>query len=226
MMRSLLMLVALSALVACATGPDGKNAGAGPGAAGDAPMTPQPAGQTLVYECGEYEFVVRTGPGEVALYLPDDYRVLGQVRAASGSKYTDMDITFWSKGDTATLDLGRARYVDCQLNRERGPWEEARRRGVDFRAVGQEPGWQLEIQQERNLLLVVDYGSRRILEPTPEPELTEEGERYRTSDGRVQVEIITESCADTMSGARYTHRVSVQLDGRTYRGCGLSLEPR
>ena len=51
-----------------------------------APMTPQPTGQTLVYECGDYEFVVRTGPGEVALYLPEDYRVLGQVRSASGAK--------------------------------------------------------------------------------------------------------------------------------------------
>jgi putative lipoprotein len=189
-------------------------------------MIPQATGETLVYECGEYEFVVRTGPGEVALYLPDDYRVLGQVRSGSGSKYTDTEITYWSKGDSASLDLGARRYVDCALNRERGPWEEARRRGVHFRAVGQEPGWQLEIQQDRNLLLVVDYGSRKVLIPTPEPELSDGLERYRAEEAGIMIDIETATCFDTMSGARYTHRVRVSLEGREYRGCGLSLEPR
>jgi putative lipoprotein len=190
-------------------------------------MAPQPAGQTLVYECGEFDFVVRSGAGEVALYLPDDYRVLGQVRSASGSKYAAGDIVFWSKGDEAMLDVGTRKYRGCQLNRMRAPWEDARRRGVDFRAVGQEPGWVLEIRHDGNMLMEADYGSRRVLLDTPEPDMLDDGERFEATDGehRMSVEIHYAHCNDAMSGAVYSSRVTVILDGREYRGCGEALEP-
>ncbi len=188
---------------------------------------PQQAGRTLVYSCGDFEFVARVGAGEVALYLPDDYRVLEQVRAASGARYENGDAVFWSKGDEATLDIGRKRYRGCQLDRARGPWEDARRRGVSFRAVGQEPGWVLEIQPERNMLMVADYGSRRVLLPTPEVELLDGRERYTASDERnnLLVDIEVHHCYDSMSGEAYSNRVNVTLNGRQYQGCGEALEP-
>ncbi len=190
-------------------------------------MLPGESGRTLVYACGDFEFVARTGPGEVALYLPDDYRVLEQVRSASGARYESGDAMFWSKGDEAMLDIGRKHYRGCQLDRARGPWEDARRRGVSFRAVGQEPGWVLEIQPERNMLMVADYGSRRVLLPTPEVELLDGRERYDASDERnsLLVEIELHHCFDSMSGEAYSNRVSVTLNGREYRGCGEALEP-
>lgn len=189
-------------------------------------MTPMPSAQTLVYECGEFEFVVRTGPGEVALYLPDDYRVLGQVRSASGAKFQDGDIVFWSKGDEALLDVGDKHYRGCALNRARGPWEEARRRGVNFRAIGQEPGWSLEIHHDGNMLLIADYGKQRILLPTPEPEPTEDGERYvaENASHRLEVDIQLDHCTDSMSGDAFSNTVTLLLDGRELRGCGESLD--
>ena len=152
--------------------------------------------------------------------------MLGQVRSASGSKYSDEGVTFWSKGDTALLDLGTRRYVDCRLNRERGPWEEARRRGVNFRAIGQQPAWSLEIQHERNMLLVTDFGSRRLLAATPEPVFDGEIERYQVPADDLQVEIRPAHCTDSVTGASFTHKVTVTVAGQRYQGCGLSLEPR
>ncbi len=206
----------LALLVACSSG-----------ARQPAGVAPKSTGETLVYECRDYEFVVRTGAGQIALYLPDDYRVLGQVRAASGARYEDGDVVFWSKGNEASLDVGSRRYRGCQLNRARGPWEDARRRGVSFRAVGQEPGWVLEIQPERNMLMVADYGSRRVLLPTPEVELLDGLERYESQDERhhMVVEIELHHCYDSMSGEAYSNRVRVDLNGREYRGCGDALEP-
>ena len=131
-----------------------------------------------------------------------------------------------AEGETALLDLGSRRYVDCQLNRSRGPWEEARRRGVNFRAVGQEPGWFLEIQHERNLLLVADYGSRRLLAAAPEPVFEDDIERYQVPSEDLEIEIRQTHCADSMSGESFTHEVKVTLSDRVYTGCGLSLEPR
>ena len=90
-------------------------------------MTPQPTGRTLTYACdadgGPFEFTVRTGPGEVALWLPPrfegrdggTYRVLGQVRAASGAKYQDGPVTVWTRGDEALLEVDGEAYPGCRL---------------------------------------------------------------------------------------------------------------
>ena len=190
------------------------------------PMHPVQPGKTLVYECGDYEFIARTGPGEIALYLPGDYLVLGQVRAASGTKYSGDGVVFWRKGDTATLDLGSRILGACRLNPSRAPWEEARRRGVHFRAVGQEPGWYLEIQHGRQMLFVSSYGNNRVLLPTPEPELDAELATYRVSDDShdMQVEVTVEYCQDSMSGEVFDNSVRLRLDGTEYLGCGLVLE--
>jgi putative lipoprotein len=212
-MRSLVLLCLLG-LAACESQPSRE------------PMHPNEPGKTLVYECGDYEFVARTGPGEIALYLPSGYRVLGQVRAASGTKYAGEGVEFWSKGNSATLDLGSRILGSCRLNPARAPWEDARRRGVDFRAVGQEPGWYLEIQHGRQILFVGNYGGNRLLLPTPDPELDGELATYSASGDshELLVEVTVEHCQDSMSGEIFDNSVRVVLDGREYRGCGLVLD--
>lgn len=184
------------------------------------------SGQTLVYECGDYDFVAHVGGEEVALYMANDQRLLPQVPAASGTKYSDTEVTFWSRGDEAMLDLGYRKFSHCQLNRRRIPWEEARRRGVDFRAIGQEPGWYLEIAHGRQILFVTAYGGQRILLPTPEPVLEGGRETYAVSNEshQLKVEISLQYCTDTMSGEVFDNSVQVTLDGRRYGGCGLALE--
>ena len=78
-------------------------------------MPPQETLRDYAYTCespdGPFTFRVRTGPGEIALWLPErfegrdggTYRVLGQVRAASGAKYQDGPVTVWTKGTSEAL---------------------------------------------------------------------------------------------------------------------------
>src|SRR4051812_21379630 len=40
------------------------------------------------------------------------------------------------------------------------PWEDARSRGIDLRALGNEPGWFLEIDNEKWMRLLYAYGER------------------------------------------------------------------
>ena len=72
-------------------------------------MPPQETRRETTYACPEgFTFRTRTGPGELAVWLPErfagrdggTYRVLGQVRAASGVKYQDGPVTVWTKGLT------------------------------------------------------------------------------------------------------------------------------
>ena len=97
-------------------------------AAGDGlGMAPQPTGRTLTYACDAdgdpFEFTVRTGPGEIALWLPErfegreggTYRVLGQVRAASGARYEDGPVAVWTHGlDEARLDIDGRTFDACR----------------------------------------------------------------------------------------------------------------
>jgi membrane-bound inhibitor of C-type lysozyme len=75
-----------------------------------------PSGQScsFVFDCQGIELVVRTGPGEVALYLSGRYLVLPQVRTASGTRYEGEGLLLWMKGDEALFAIDGTRYSDSQ----------------------------------------------------------------------------------------------------------------
>jgi uncharacterized membrane protein len=180
----------------------------------------------MVYECGDYEFVARLGPGEMAVWLQDRYLILSQVRSASGTRYEEGDITFWSKGDEAMLEIAGRLYRSCSLAPARVPWEDARRRGVDFRGAGNEPGWYVEIKDGRQILYVGDYGMDRVLALAPEPERQGQTRIYQAVDveQQLRIEITEQRCVDTMSGDEFPNEVLVIIDGQGLHGCGMDLE--
>lgn len=204
-------------------------------------MAPQPTGETFVFECaapseGEaFSFTARTGPGELAVWLPgrfaeegtqERYLVLGQVRAASGARYEGDGVVVWTRGaDEALLEVGGQTFTRCTSNPQRAAWEEARRHGVDFRAVGQEPGWHLEIREGERIRFVYAYGEREAVVPAPEPIQADGRTVYRaqTEAHDLTATITDEPCTDAMSGERFPATVTVTLDGQTYRGCGRPL---
>ncbi|WP_339799153.1 hypothetical protein [uncultured Marinobacter sp.] len=106
------------------------------------------------------------------------------------------------------------------------PWDNARQRGVDFRAIGQEPGWYLEIMNDDQILFVYNYGANRLEFPAAAPTRSDDDRLvYQTSNGveTLTVTITPDPCTDIMSGEPFEHSVSVSLNGEDYRGCGRDL---
>jgi uncharacterized membrane protein len=103
-------------------------------------------------------------------------------------------------------------------------WHQAKLRGVAFRAIGQEPGWLLEITEGEGFLLVTDYGSNRDNYVFVEPQVDVDARRtrYVLSEGPV-IEIRGEPCTDTMSGESFAVTVTIFLPERTLHGCGRAL---
>lgn len=187
----------------------------------------RPLATTLVYECADgFEFIARLGPGEMAVWFEDRYTILSRVPSASGAKYQEGELLFWSKGDEAVLTVGSEHHTSCRLVPERAPWEDARRRAVDFRAVGQEPGWYLEMKRDQQILFVGEYQAKRVLIPWPGEVRSGNALSYHavTDAHHLRVEIEEVSCTDTMSGERFASQVTVELDGIVYRGCGRTLD--
>jgi heat shock protein HslJ/uncharacterized membrane protein len=92
---------------------------------------------------------------------------------------------------------------------------------ASFRAVGNEPGWTLDIGASR-MQLVADYGATRADVPLPAAVRIEGGRRYeaRTEAHAIVVTILDRVCADTMTGMPRPATVEVSFDGRVLKGCG------
>lgn len=105
-------------------------------------------------------------------------------------------------------------------------WDDARAEGVDFRAIGQEPGWMLDIYREGKITLDWDYGQSKAEFPLVQADAAQEGaSRYNTQAGghALVVTIRRYPCNDAMSGAAFPSTVEVIIDGQTLQGCGRSL---
>ncbi|MGQ0533735.1 MAG: COG3650 family protein [Caulobacteraceae bacterium] len=105
-------------------------------------------------------------------------------------------------------------------------WDGARGAGVDFRAVGQEPGWMVDIYTQNRIVALLDYGESLIEFPRAEPTYPIEGStHYETQDDghRLSIIIRRSPCQDAMSGENYPATVDVVIDGRTLNGCGRSV---
>ena len=104
-------------------------------------------------------------------------------------------------------------------------WHKAKLRGVAFRAIGQEPGWLLEIKNGEEILLVTDYGSTRTSMPYVEPIVYQEERRtqYVLEGYKTIVEIRGERCTDVMSGEEFEVTVTIKQTDRELQGCGRAL---
>jgi uncharacterized membrane protein len=106
-------------------------------------------------------------------------------------------------------------------------WEAARNRGVIFRAVGQEPGWVLEVEDSR-ITLVTNYGADEVVTPVPEPVVDAASRTTAwhvvTETNDLRIEARAQSCADTMSEERFSMTVTITLNGTTHHGCGRMLD--
>ena len=162
--------------------------------------------------------------GDAALELDRDVLRLTRQVTASGARYSDGKVTVWNQGREALLELGALKYR-CVESRPRSIRADARLRGVDFRATGNEPGWSLEMLQDR--ILFLDQEGARVTMPRPAPQVDPaSGETVyaaETDAHRIRVLIRESECVDTMSGERSESIVALEVDGRAYRGCGYAL---
>jgi uncharacterized membrane protein len=127
-------------------------------------------------------------------------------------------------GETATLRLGDQTHSACTGQRAETGWDEARLLGADFRAVGVEPVWNLEIDSGRQVRFLIE-GSSEVITPAPEPVRTDSSTTFTaTSEGHtIDVMIREQACPNPVLGSGLTHTVRLMVDGFPYLGCGRML---
>jgi putative lipoprotein len=183
---------------------------------------------TFVYECDQGGSFVASVTGESAtIFVSGEPVRLPRVQSASGEKFETGGTTFWMKGNEAILDTPDTVLRNCNNNRMRAIWEDARLRGVDFRATGNEPGWYLEISGESQIVFVTDYGQSRYsfsgAQAPSDPHAQHNVLQAVNDKQRIELILQRMRCMDSMSDQQFDTRVTVRLDDREFRGCGNTL---
>lgn len=104
------------------------------------------------------------------------------------------------------------------------PVDRAQDSAASFRAVGNEPGWHVDIYAD-HLTFVTNYGEDRYTFT----DYTVSGRMpyvYRATSGdhAIMVTLADVRCFDDMSGERFETTVTLDFDGQIYRGCGRALD--
>lgn len=183
---------------------------------------------TARWRCEVLLVTSRFPEGEVELSFSGRKLTLPQVRSGSGIRYADDGGNeFRSKGESARLTLAGEPPRDCTITTHASPWGKARERGVAFRAVGNEPGWWVEVDHGDSpaLRALLDYGERNIVVTQTQGISSTPGFGGRTADGTDAVlRIRREPCSDDMSGEALEAHAELTVGDKTYEGCGAWLD--
>ena len=195
--------------------------------AADYPVVQTPA-KTYVYDCsGGQSFTVRIEHARAMLTLAGQTMSLPRLPSDDGMKFSDASVTLRIKGDDVSLDLGGKVYRGCQEKQAKTPGSVTKSRGVDFKAVGNEPGWSLEIDNDGSILFINNYGKDQYVFATPKPTVVRETGTtlYLVQDAEHTMTVILrdQPCHDDMSGEPSNTTVTLVFDGRRFRGCGKAL---
>lgn len=184
-------------------------------------------GAAYVYDCGlEARFVVRPLGDSVRLQQDLFTVVLPRVAAASGARYERGGVVFWSRGPEARIESPAGSFGQCRGQAAGDPWEVSHLLGYGFRAVGQEPGWVVEIDDDRRMHVLADYGEIEFFTARPGREAGPAGETRHRADserGEVVVTVREAPCEDAMSGEPFPRTVTLAFEQRLLEGCGRPL---
>ena len=160
---------------------------------------------------------------KLTLTIEDKSYQLSQTDSASGSKYNSQNetVTFWQKGDSASLEFNGQRYSNCEKVTVQQATTKRNSIELPFTARGNEPGWMLRMSAEQ-IELTTDYGKNTISLPTPQVKQILGGYQFHTKNDAhsATLNVHKKLCYDSMSGRPFPAYVTLELDGETLPGCG------
>jgi uncharacterized membrane protein len=184
-------------------------------------------GDVLVYYCHDLSFVtVRILPKRVEVETESRKVTLVETPPSAPVRYSDGKVTLSSLGEQVRFEEPGAVYF-CRSMPVEVPWQEARFRGIEFRAAGDDPVWTLEIDSGVAVEFAYGSGDARAVTRFPPAEFVDKDNRMTltTASGSLSLAVLAERRVCSVGGSTVTLTVTVTLDGKTYRGCGRPLPP-
>ncbi len=149
-------------------------------------------------------------------------RVLKHAISASGARYRDSVMTYWSKGDDATLEY-KGKTYNCSINPQFSLVEDAKFRGVTFRAEGGEQAWTAEVTGNNIDIYLNGYSEKYSFIKADSEVNTKTGITvYKAEKDGHNLELVINKkrCEKGADGIPVGFKVEAVLDGKNYSGCG------
>ena len=185
----------------------------------------EPVDVTHVYSCAsDVRFSIREF-GDVATIRQGTRTIaLPRVRSATGVRYATDTTEFLNRGGSATLRIGGSRYTGCTAQLAPTPHDVARFLGVDYRAVGREPTWSLEIDEGQYMRFAIEGGAALYMDvPAPAGDAARRVYVMSPESGDFSAVIEAKPCRDGSTQIEYPNTVTVVYNGLPYPGCGGPL---
>jgi membrane-bound inhibitor of C-type lysozyme len=179
------------------------------------------AAPLTAYVCDGIRFAARAEGDGIRLYLPDREAHLQRRASASGARYGDATLAFWSRGEDAVLQTRAVTYSQCRANAAEAPWQEALIRGVEFRAAGHDPAWSVEIAPGGRM--TVDGAGGRIVDAPSERGIDRGFGRITYRAGGAALVVETKGCIDRTTGWSFPMTATLSRNGQEYFGCARPL---
>lgn len=180
--------------------------------------------RTWVFVCpDESSYVVRATKSEAWVFGQRATVRLTAVPGATPPRYAQGEVKLVIEGEQGMLSEPGKETFTCRNNHQLAVWEQAKLDGVDFRGIGNEPPWVLEIREMSRIVLITEYGQKRVERLLPNA-ITDQARKVTKWDvGDLHIEITAEICHDSMSGESFASRVVIHWKGQVLTGCGRPL---
>ncbi|HSG90874.1 MAG TPA: MliC family protein [Pseudomonadales bacterium] len=162
---------------------------------------------------------------DLALEIDGERHRLRSRRRASGAAWAGEDLEFWNQGGEAVFTRDGV-ATRCEVDVVRTEDARAAAAGAVLRALGNEPGWSLEIHPQR-MTWVSDYGTRtRVFDaPARAESAAGSAQRWRAGGAAGELEVLVTEASCTDDGGRvFPVSVTLTFEGRSFPGCGRRLE--
>ena len=111
---------------------------------------------------------------------------------------------------------------------ENPSWRKKKSEGIDIVGNGNDPFWNVEIDNEKLILFKVESFAKPIIVPIEKPVITRDSTVYSvtTEAGNVlRISISSKFCNDGVSDHLYEYKMTVLYKGQLYKGCAVMLNP-
>jgi hypothetical protein len=178
-------------------------------------------GALQVYYCQNLAILtVRVFPKRVEVVTASRKATLTETAQPSAAQYSDGSVTLSGLGEIIRVEEPGA-VSWCRSAPVEIPWQEARLRGIDFRAAG-DPAWSLEIDSGVAVEFATGVGAARTVTTFPPVEVGKHL-AWSTKSGSHVLAVVAEQRVCHHQGSTMTLSVTLTLDGKTYTGCGRRL---
>lgn len=179
--------------------------------------------ELTVFKSKEFYTLLKEMNNEIKVIFPNQEFVLTKERTASGAKYSNNNISIWNKEEELLIQLGEFEF-NAYMTELKDLINEQK---FNFKASGQEPGWQMLIKEQK-IHLFMDYKNTELhISPLQISEESLEGsiiyKNITTSLFDFQIKIIKNIHTDIMSGQKFPYTVKIINDDKYIIGGGYYI---